>query len=72
MMTNLTWSALLLAALVVVAWWNGEDRRGCDESRPPFGAEPCCQRHRAGARPSAGFEAKLEAERGLVVPGDRR
>jgi hypothetical protein len=46
MMTKLSWSVLILAALAVVACWNPEGQPACNESRPVFGATACCARHR--------------------------
>jgi hypothetical protein len=70
MMTNLSWSALILGALGAVAWWNAEDRRGGDESRPPFGAMPCCQRHKTAGQIEFGTVAELEADRRPSVGDD--
>jgi hypothetical protein len=61
MSSPLTWSALLLAALAAVACWDGEPAPACVASRPPFGEDPCCERHRAACLPSVGFlEAAAE------------
>jgi hypothetical protein len=57
MMTNLSWSALILAALAAVAWWSVEDGPACEVSRPVFGATACCQGHRIAGRDAARLEA---------------
>jgi hypothetical protein len=74
MMTNLSWSALILAALAAVACWIPEDQPDCDEVRPVFGARVCCERHRAGGLAVFSSVAELEAARRaetspLVLPG---
>jgi len=53
MMTNLSWSALILAALVAVACWNPEEPLACDADRPVYGSKTCCERHET-PRPSRG------------------
>ena len=63
MMSQLTWSALILAALAVVAYSNGEGQPACIESRPVFGARACCERHKAAARTAFFTVAELESAR---------
>jgi hypothetical protein len=63
MMTQLTWSALIFAALGVLACWNHEESPVCQEGRPVFGARPCCQRHRTTGNAAFNAVAKLEAAR---------
>ena len=47
MMTNLSWSAVIFAALAVLACWNRESRPGCEATRHLYGTRPCCDKHRA-------------------------
>jgi hypothetical protein len=75
MMTNLSWSALLVGVLGALAWWNAEDRGGGDESRPVFGAMPCRERHKATCKVATckaefGTVAELESARrsGIIPP----
>jgi hypothetical protein len=63
MMTQLTWSALILAALAAVACWRPEDRAACDEVRPVFGAKACCERHKAAGLTAFTTVAELESAR---------
>jgi hypothetical protein len=63
MMTHLTWSALILAALAAVACWNAEDEGACSESRPVFGGRACCERHRLAGKSRPATQALLEATR---------
>jgi hypothetical protein len=65
MMSQLTWSALILAAVAAVACWNPEGQPACDESRPVFGVKACCERHRVAGRTAVNFEA---AWRSSVTP----
>jgi hypothetical protein len=60
MMTQLTWSALILAALAAVACWNAEDEGACNEIRPVFGSKVCCQKHKAAVTNSAAAVALRE------------
>jgi hypothetical protein len=63
MITNLSWSALILAALAAVAYWSPEDpepQPACTEGRPVFGATACCERHKAAS--AANFEFTTVAE----------
>jgi hypothetical protein len=62
MMTQPTWSALILAALAAVACWSPEDRAACDQVRPVFGARACCERHKAAGL-TAFAVAELESAR---------
>jgi hypothetical protein len=61
MMSQLTWSALILAALAAVAGWASEDRPACVACRPVFGASACCERHKAEAATSVIAEAARRA-----------
>ncbi len=64
MMTNLSWSAVMFAALAGLACWNGEDRTGCEAARPLFGRWACCEKHKAaGSKTEFGSVADLEAAR---------
>jgi hypothetical protein len=63
MLTNLAWSALILAALAAVACWNHEESPVCQEGRPVFGSRPCCQRHRTTGNAAFNSVADLEADR---------
>jgi hypothetical protein len=67
MMTQLTWSALILAALAAVACWNAEDKGACSESRPVFGGKACCEKHRLAGKSRAATQALLEETRRPVV-----
>jgi hypothetical protein len=57
MTAQLTWSALIFAALAAVACSNHKDEPACDAIRPVFGARPCCQRHRLVGQVAEHFEA---------------
>jgi hypothetical protein len=70
MMSPLTWSALILAALAAVAWWNPEDP--CAEGRPVFGARPCCARHKAALLAAFRTVTELESVRRDEDLRDRR
>jgi hypothetical protein len=72
MMTNLSWSALIFAALAAVACWNAEDRPACDAIRPAFGAGPCCESHKTASRIAFGTVADLESVRRAEDLLDRR
>jgi hypothetical protein len=61
MMSQLTWSALILAVLAALACWNRPDEPACDANRPVSGARPCCERHRLVGRVAEHVEA-AEAE----------
>jgi hypothetical protein len=62
-MPQLTWSALILAALAVVACWDHEDSPVCLEGRPVFGAAACCARHRVAGMDAFATVAEFEADR---------
>jgi hypothetical protein len=63
MMTNLTWSALIFAALAAVACWDPGDRPGCDAARPVLGSAVCCEQHRNACKVAFVTVAELEAAR---------
>jgi hypothetical protein len=63
MMTNLTWSALIFAALAVLACWDPGDQPGCDAVRPVLGSAVCCGRHRDACKIAFATVAELEAAR---------
>jgi hypothetical protein len=63
MMTNLTWAALIFAALAAVACWDPGDRPGCDAARPVLGSAVCCERHRTACKVAFATIAELEAAR---------
>jgi hypothetical protein len=68
MMTNLSWSALILAALAAVACWKPDEESVCDVSRPVFGARVCCEKHRLPGGLAAPFEAAEAARRTRLGP----
>ena len=66
MISQLSWSALILAAIAAVACWSAQDRPACDETRPVFGATACCQRHRVAGKTATTSVAELEAARRAI------
>jgi hypothetical protein len=48
-MPQLTWSALIVAALAAVAYFTPERQPACIESLPTFGVRVCCERHKKAA-----------------------
>jgi hypothetical protein len=69
MIRQVTWSALILAALAAVAFWGTEDKPECCETRPVFGASACCERHRVAGKTAITTVADLEAAR-RAIPSD--
>jgi hypothetical protein len=67
MMSQLTWSALLLAALAALAYFRSDDKPVCDEVRPIVGARACCERHRVAALATLTSVAEFEAVRRTEV-----
>jgi hypothetical protein len=67
MVSQLTWSALLLAALAAVAYCSPEDKPDCDEVRPILGASACCERHRVAGMAAFTTVAEFEATRRAEV-----
>ncbi len=64
MMTNLSWSAVMFAALAGLACWDREGRTGCEAARPLFGKRPCCEKHKAASsKAEFGSVADLEEAR---------
>jgi len=63
MMSQLSWAALILAALAAVACWNHEDSPVSREGRPVFGAAACCARHKTTSMPDFISLADREAAR---------
>ena len=72
MMTNLTWSALILATLAAVACWDPGDRPGCDAVRPVLGSTVCCESHRNACKAAFATVAELEAARRAAGDPDQR
>jgi hypothetical protein len=67
MVSQLTWSALLLAALAAVAYCNPEDKPVCDGVRPIIGTSACCERHRVAGMAAFTTVAEIEASRRAEV-----
>jgi hypothetical protein len=64
MMTNLSWSAVMFAALAGMACWDREGWTGCEAARPLFGRWACCEKHKAASSLAEfGSVADLEAAR---------
>jgi hypothetical protein len=57
MMTQLSWSALIFAALAAVACSNHNDEPACDVDLPVFGSRTCCERHKPRGESAAHFES---------------
>ena len=57
MMPQLTWAALIAAALAALACWNHEEPPACLEGRSVFGDSPCCDRHRLVGPVAEHYEA---------------
>jgi hypothetical protein len=52
-MPQLTWSALIVAALAAVAYYTPERQPACNDSLPIYGARVCCERHKAAFNPGS-------------------
>jgi hypothetical protein len=63
MMPQLTWSALIFAALAAAACSGQDDEPACEVDRPVFGAGTCCERHKLRGSAAAHFEAVEAARR---------
>jgi hypothetical protein len=72
MMSQLTWSALILAALAAVAYSNPEGQPACIESRPVFGVRACCERHKVAGLGAFRTVSDLESVRRAEGLLDRR
>jgi hypothetical protein len=57
MIPNLSWSALILAAIATVACFSPGEPPVCQETRPIYGGHACCERHRLVGPVAAHFEA---------------
>jgi hypothetical protein len=76
LMSQLTWSALILTALAAVAYYNPEGQPTCVESRPVFGVGACCERHKKANSPYAfitvsDFESARRPKDATKVTRDR-
>jgi hypothetical protein len=61
MLSRLTTSALILAALAAVAYSNAGDEPACDQSRPVFGGGACCEAHKVAGTSAVAVEAARKA-----------
>jgi hypothetical protein len=71
MTSQLSWSALILAAIAALACFSPGEPPVCRETRPIYGGHACCERHRLVGPVAAHYEAVEAARRASVGDPDR-